>query len=58
MKQLTAIQKARARRRLVDKLAPRLQLNLFEDRRKDAALAPAELKAGMEKLGIRPERKS
>jgi hypothetical protein len=55
---MTAIQRARARRRLANRLAPRLQLHLFEDRSKDAVLALAELKAGLNKLGARAERKS
>jgi hypothetical protein len=52
------VQQARARRRLAEQLTPRLQLHLFEDRRQDAVLALAELKAGIEQLGVRIERKA
>jgi hypothetical protein len=53
----TAIQLARARRRLANQLAPRLQLNLFEDRSKDADTALAELRDGLRKLGAQAGRK-
>jgi hypothetical protein len=57
-KLITPMQRARARRRLINRLTPRLQLHLFEDRSKDTALAFAELKAGLDKFSTRAERKA
>ncbi len=46
-----------ARRRLINQLSPRLQLDLFEDRSMDADLALTQLKAGLNRLRTRIERK-
>jgi hypothetical protein len=48
----------RSRRQLDNRLTPRLQLRLFEDRSKDAALALAELKVGLNKFSTRAGRKA
>jgi hypothetical protein len=45
-----AMKRRRAGRRLINRLTPRPQLHLFDDRSQDAALAPAELKDGLNKL--------
>jgi hypothetical protein len=52
-----AIKRARARLRLINRLAPRLQLHLFEDLSTDAATALAELKNGLANLSTQGARK-
>jgi hypothetical protein len=50
-KPTTPIDEGRRRRRLINRRTSRLQLHLFDDRSKDAAVALAESKAGLSKLG-------
>jgi hypothetical protein len=52
------IKRARARRRLVERLEPRLQQHLFEDRSRDAATALADLRNGLPQLDTPGTRKA